>query len=149
MQLQGLVDVEYATIEAKVGEEVGTFQVSGLPPGAMVWVLEKYGLTIADGDVFEASQCEDYYYNPNAVMSTDKLNVETSGNTITITNTTDKSLENVTIYYKTVQEDGVYFGGKSFLLSFGNLPPGASASKSAGHFGESSKIVRYSFQESG
>lgn len=141
--------LEYATIEATVGKEKGTFRVTGLPPGAMVWVLEQSGLTVAEGETFEASQCEDFYYNTGAVMSTDKLKVDINGNTLTVTNRTDKTLENVALYYKTVGKDGIYLGGRSFLLSFGNLPPGESASKAAGHFGPDSKIVRYSFQESG
>lgn len=141
--------LEYATIEARVGQETGTFYVTGLPPGAMAWVLEKTGMTIVEGETFEALPCEDYYFNPDAVMSTDKLSVRANGNILTVTNTSGKTLKNVSVYYKTVQEDGIYLGGRGFLLVFGDLPPGASATKEASHYGAASKIVRYSFQESG
>lgn len=141
--------LEYATIECAIGEQTGFFFVTGLPPGAMVWVLERSGMTLSEGDTFKATKCEDYVYRDDAIMMTDKLSVCSEGNTLTVTNNTDGTLDNVTVYYKTVMEDGRYFGGISYLLSFGSLPPGGSASKASSHFGPDAKIVRYSFQESG
>ncbi len=141
--------LEYATIECAIGDQTGFFFVTGLPPGAMVWVLERSGMTITEGETFKATKCEDYVYRDDAIMQTDKLSVSVDGNTLTVTNTSDKTLENVAVYYKTVMEDGRYFGGISYLLSFGSLSPGGSASKASSHFGPDAKIVRYSFQESG
>lgn len=141
--------LEYATIECTIGEQTGFFFVTGLPPGAMVWVLERSGMTLSEGETFKATKCEDYVYRDDAVMMTDKISVSAEGNTLTVTNNTDGTLDNVTVYYKIVMEDGRYFGGISYLLSFGNLPPGGSASKASSHFGPDAKIVRYSFQESG
>lgn len=140
--------LDYATVECTIGSGTGTFQITGLPPGATVWVLEKDAQTISEGEAFTARECEQYAYRSDAVMSTDLLSLKADGSTLTVTNVSDKTLENVCVYYKTVHSDGHYFGGISYMLSFGNLVPGESAQKQSSHFGSDSKIVRYSFQES-
>ncbi len=141
--------LDFATVKCRVGTQIGTFQVTGLPPGGTAWVLEQTGMSLSEGEEFAAFECEDYYFREESVITTDKLSVETDGNTLTVTNESDKTLENVCVYYKTVFEDGFYFGGISYMLEFGELAPGEQATKQSSHFGENSRIVRYSFQESG
>ena len=140
--------LDYANVTCVIGSESGTFQVTGLPPGATAWVLEKDAKTVAADDYFGAMQCEKYSFRSDAVMSTDKLSVKAEGNTLTVTNQSGKTLKNVCVYYKTVHDDGNYFGGITYMLNFGNLEPGASAQKQSSHYGSDSRIVRYSFQES-
>ena len=139
--------LDYATVECDVGGQIGTFYITGLPPGGTVWVLEQSGMSINAGDSFAAIRCQEYYFRPDAVMRTDQLSVKADGNSLTVTNVSDKTLENVCVYYKTVHSDDNYFGGITYMLVFGNLEPGASAQKQSAHFGANSKIVRYSFQE--
>ena len=141
--------LDFAKVECRVGNQIGTFQVTGLPPGGTAWVMEESAMTLTPEDEFTAFDCEDYYFKEDAVITTDLLSVQSSGNTLTVTNQSDKTLENVCIYYKTVHEDGFYFGGITYMLSFGQLAPGGQATKQSSHFGENSQIVRYSFQESG
>ena len=141
--------LDYATVEAQVGSEIGTFYVTGLPPGGTAWVLEKNGLTLTPEETFLARDCEDYFFRDDAVMQTDDLSVSAEGNAVTVTNRSDKTLQNVCIYYKTVHEDGRYFGGITYLLSFDTLGPGQTLTKQSSHYGSSSQIVRYSYQESG
>lgn len=141
--------LDFATVECRVGSQIGTFQVTGLPPGGTAWVLEETGMTLTENDEFTAFECDEYFFREEAVVTTDKLSVQVSGNTLTVTNESDRTLENVCVYYKTVHQDGFYFGGITYMLEFGNLAPGAQATKQSSHFGENSRIVRYSFQESG
>lgn len=141
--------LDYATVEAQIGTHVGTFQITGLPPGGTAWVLEQGGMTLTAEDVFRATKCDDYFFRPDAVITTDKLRTKADGSTLTVTNESKQTLQNVCVYYKTVHADGNYFGGITFMLNLGTLEPGQSASKQSSHFGEDSKIVRYSFQESG
>lgn len=140
--------LDYATVTCVIGSESGTFQVTGLPPGATAWVLEKDAKTVTADDYFGAMQCKEYSFRSDAVMSTDKLSVKAEGSTLTVTNKSQKTLQNVCVYYKTVYDDGNYFGGITYMLNFGTLEPGASAQKQSSHFGSQSRIVRYSFQES-
>lgn len=141
--------LDYAVIRAWVGSQQGTFRVTGLPPGGTVWVLEQEGLTLTPGERFVATDCEDYFFREDAVYSSDKLSVETEGNSLTVTNRSDVTLKNVCTYYKTVHGDGNYFGGISYLLEFGELAPGQTVTRRSSHFGPDSRIVRLSFQESG
>ena len=140
--------LDYADVTCVIGSESGAFHVTGLPPGATAWVLEKDAKTVAADDYFGAMQCKEYAFRADAVMSTDKLSVKAEGNTLTVTNRSNKTLENACLYYKTVHGDGHYFGGITYMLNFGTLEPGASAQKQSSHFGSQSRIVRYSFQES-
>lgn len=141
--------LDYATVECQIGQHVGTFQITGLPPGATAWVLEQEGMTLTAQDRFVATKCEDYFFRDEAVITTDKLSTQAEGNTLTVTNQSKQTLKNVCVYYKTVHTDGNYFGGITYMLNLGDLEPGQSASKQSSHFGENSRIVRYSFQESG
>lgn len=141
--------LDYAMIEAWVGSHQGTFRVTGLPPGGTAWVLEQDGLTLTPQERFIATACEDYFFRDDAVYTSDKLSVETDGNSLTVTNKSDGGLRNVCIYYKTVHEDGNYFGGISYLLEFGDLSPGQTVTRQASRYGPGSRIVRLSFQESG
>lgn len=141
--------LDFATVECRVGSQIGTFKVTGLPPGGTAWVLEESGMTLTPQEEFSAFDCDDYFFKEDAVVTTDQVSVKASGNSLTATNESGKTLQNVCVYYKTVHEDGFYFGGITYLLDFGTLAPGEQATKQSAHFSESSRIVRYSFQESG
>ena len=138
--------LDYAMIECHIGDDTGTFKVTGLPAGASVWVLEQDSKTVAPEETFRVSDCTDYSFRSDAILNTDMLDVVSSGDTVTVTNISDKTLENVCIYYKTVFSDGNFFGGITYMLSFDSLAPNQSTQKQTSHFGEDSKIVRYSFQ---
>lgn len=62
--------LEYATVRCDIGPRKGTFRVEGLPPGRMCWVFEKDLMSLTHGERFVAMACEDYSFNPNAMMST-------------------------------------------------------------------------------
>lgn len=137
--------LDLATVTYTVGDRTATFQITGLPSGERVWVLEKDRMRIAEGDELVYEDCQ-ATYNADAIQTTDDLVVTRQGNTLTVVNKSGTTLKNVCVYYKNRLEDGTFMGGITYLLSFGDLDPGASAQRSAGHLGENSDIVRYSFQ---
>lgn len=139
--------LDYAIVVCDIGSDTGTFKVTGLPAGAAVWVMEQNGKTLAPEDRFAISECKEYVFRSDAIQQTDKLSVATNGNTLTVTNKSKETLENVCIYYKTVHSDGNFFGGITYMLGFDTLAPGETAQKQSSHFGADAKIVRYSFQE--
>lgn len=138
--------LDYAVVVCEIGADTGTFKVTGLPAGASVWVMEQNGKTLAPEDNFSISQCKEYVFRSDAIQQTDKLSVTTNGNTVTVTNSSQETLENVCVYYKTVHSDGNFFGGITYMLGFDTLKPGESAQKQSSHFGADAKIVRYSYQ---
>lgn len=137
--------LELATVTYFVGNRTATFQVTGLPAGERAWVLEKDRMRVSAADEFVFDDCT-VTYNPRAIRETDALSLQRQGNSVTITNTSDKTLKHVCVYYKNRMEDGAYFGGITYLISFGELMPGESAQRSVAHFGDDSQIVRYGYQ---
>ncbi len=139
--------LDYAKVECDIGYKTGTFVITGLPPGERVWVLEQNAMTLEEGESFQARPCEDPAYDDDAILSTESLSVKAEGNTLAVTNRTDKTLKNVAIYYKTILPDGSYFGGITYMLVIGDLSPGQTVTKQADHYGSESRIVKYGFQE--
>lgn len=137
--------LELATVTYKIGDRTATFKVTGLPQGKRAWVLESNRMTLTEGDELVLEDCRETYHS-NPVLSTDALAVSRRGQALTLTNTSGRKLTNVAVYYKNTLEDGTYMGGISYLISFGEMEPGASLTRTADHFNDTSEIVRYSFQ---
>lgn len=137
--------VDLATVTYTVGDKTATFQVTGLPAGARAWVLEKNKLVIGDGDELVFEDCQ-VSYRADAIGSTDALAVSRQENTLTLENRSGKRLKSVCVYYKNALDDGTFLGGITYMMNFGDLDAGATAQLSAGHFGDESTIVRYSYQ---
>ena len=138
--------LDTALVQCAIGDATGTFKVTGLPAGASVWVMEQNGMKISASDSFEITECREYAFRDDAVTETDRLTVATNGGTISVTNVSADTLNNVCLYYKAVHGDGHYFGGITYMLTFDTLEPGQSMQKQSSHFGPNTQIVRYSFQ---
>lgn len=137
--------LDLATVTYKVGDQTATFKITGLPSGERAWVLEQNRMRISEGDELVFDDCKSTY-NPNPIRSTDDLAVTRQGNSVTIENKSGLTLKNVCIYYKNRLEDGTFLGGITYLINFGDLAPGAVVQRATTHFGETSDIVRYSYQ---
>ena len=137
--------LELATVTYKVGDRTATFRVTGLPSGKQAWVLESNRMTLSDGDELVLKDCQESY-NPNAMLTTEDITVSRQGNSLTLTNVSGRKLSNVAVYYKNTLKDGTYMGGITYMVAFGDLESGASVTQIKDHFGDSSEIVRYSYQ---
>ena len=138
--------LDYATITYYVGGKIATFRVTGLPVGGKAWVLEADRLQLDGTHSFEFLDCESVF-KKDAVTSTADIEISTERNILTAKSKTTKNLRNVCIYYKNVNDDGNYLGGITYMINFGTLTAGQSVQNQSAHFGENSRIVRYSFQE--
>lgn len=142
------VFLDRATIKYRYGDKTATFMVTGLPAGEKCWVMEASKMPLDGKHEFEFIECTSAFKD-DAVLYTDKLEVVTQDNTLTVTNTSDKTLKNVCVYYKNTFDDGNYLGGITYMMSFDTIAPDESLQKESGHFTDGSKIVRYSFQTDG
>lgn len=138
--------LDYATITYSVGGKVATFRVTGLPVGGKAWVLEADRLQLDGTHSFEFLDCESVF-KKDAVTSTTDIEITTEGNVLTAKSKTSKTLKNVCVYYKNMNDDGNYLGGITYMINFGTVTPGQGVSNQSAHFGEKSRIVRFSFQE--
>lgn len=121
------------------------FTVTGLRAGASAWVLEANRLT-ADGDTKFTHKNTLTSFRADAVNDLEGLELAFNGTMLKATNTSDQPLKSVTVYYKTLHDDGNFLGGITYMTTFGDLEPGQSAEKIAGHFQpEKSQIVRIGY----
>lgn len=139
--------LDLATITFDIDGQTATFSATGLPSGASAWVMEASRMTATDSSVFTYRDCVTAFRD-DVVDTTPKITITADGNMLTATNHTSETLTNVCVYYKTVHTDGNFFGGITYLASFGDLAPGASVETLAGHFdAEDSLIVRIGFAQ--
>ncbi len=137
--------LDRATITYKYGSKNVTFVVTGLPAGEKCWVMEKSKMQIDGKHKFEFVKCISAF-NYDVIEKPKHITTMTKDNVITVTNNSKQTLENVCVYYKNTFEDGNYFGGITYVLTFGKLSPGETIQKESAHFSEDSDIVKYSYQ---
>ena len=137
--------IDYGEITMKISGKSGTlkFKVTNLKPGAAALVME------SSGEV-EFNTQDRYIYvgsNSNTIKSTslkeDEVAITTKGNKITVENLTDKNINKVYVYYKTVSPGNCYLGGVTYRLKLQNVRSGKSVSAESRHFSNlSSEIIK-------
>lgn len=137
--------IDYGEITMKISGKSGTlkFKVTNLKPGASALVME------SSGEV-EFNTQDRYIYigsNSNTIKSTslkeDEVAITTKGNKITVENLTDKNINKVYVYYKTVSPGNCYLGGVTYRLKLQNVRSGKSVSAESRHFSNlSSEIIK-------
>lgn len=137
--------LDLATVTYTAGAETATFVITGIPAGEQAWVLEKNRMLWQEDMELVFRNCE-ATFRTEAVTVPSELAVTAEENTLRAVNNSDKTMENVCVYYKTEYSDGVFLGGIAYMVNFGTIGPGETAEKTAGHWGEDSVIVRYSWQ---
>ena len=137
--------IDYGEITMKISGKSGTlkFKVTNLKPGASVLVME------SSGEV-EFNTNDKYIYvgsNSNTIktisLKEDQIAITTKGNKITVENLTDKNINKVYVYYKTVSPGNCYLGGVTYRLKLQNVRSGKSVSAESRHFSNlSSEIIK-------
>ena len=137
--------IDYGEITMKISGKSGTlkFKVTNLKPGASALVME------SSGEV-EFNTNDKYIYvgsNSNTIktisLKEDEIAITTKGNKITVENLTDKNINKVYVYYKTVSPGNCYLGGVTYRLKLQNVRSGKSVSAESRHFSNlSSEIIK-------
>ena len=139
--------LDLATLSYDIDGKTAAFLVTGLPPGKSAWVMEVTRMQVSHSSVFTYKDCITSFKS-DVMLETDAFTVTADGNMLTATNTSGKTLSNVCVYYRTVHDDGNYFGGITYLTDFGTLAPGESVEALAGHYEEgSAEIIRYGWTD--
>lgn len=138
--------LDLATLTYDIDGQMATFIVTGLPAGKSAWVMEATRMQATHDSVFTYVDCISSFKS-EVLLVTTKVTITAEGNMLTATNNTDQTLEDVCVYYRNVHSDGNYFGGITYLVSFGTLEPGQSAQSMAGHYKEGvTEIIRYGWK---
>lgn len=137
--------LDSATVTYKVDSDDLVFNVTGLPAGEKAWVLESERTKIRENMEFVFVDCKSVF-KPDAITETDVLEVSSDEHVLTVKNKSEDTLKNVCVYYKTMNDDGNFLGGITYMMSFDSLAPGEALQKESAHYTDRSRIVRFSFQ---
>ena len=139
--------LDYGEIRATIGETECCFVVTGLPGGAVVWVMEKdrCAMELDDGYQYIGETL-----SPLKDLSTEdsRVQVEFLKGKIAVTNLSDKDLSSVRVYYKRLHSDGYLLGGITYTTAIEGLKAGERAELTAGHSTETNcRVVRLDVTE--
>lgn len=127
--------VQYAHIILTQGEAAYEFDVTTLPVGASVQLLELSRQPMpdsTDGMTAEVSACAVFDTEPS--LCEDVFRIETQDTAITITNNSDSDITGqIYVYYKIAYGD-LYMGGITYRVGAAGLKAGESTTCYAGHF---------------
>ena len=127
--------VQYAHIILTQGETAYEFDVTTLPVGASVQLLELSRQPMpdsTDGMTAEVSACAVFDTEPS--LCEDVFRIETQDTAITITNNSGSDINGqIYVYYKIAYGD-LYMGGITYRVGAAGLKAGESTTCYAGHF---------------
>jgi hypothetical protein len=123
------------------------FMVTGLPAGGSAWVLESTRMTASANSQFTHKNTVTSF-RTEAESWIEGIDLSFNGTMLKATNNTAQTFKSLTVYYKAIHTDGNFFGGITYMTTFGDLEPGQSAEKLAGHYQpDNTQIVRIGYQE--
>lgn len=124
---------QFCTLNYTIDGTPAVFQISELPAGKAVWVLEASQLTIAQDAGFHyesdisAFRAADAAWLPDVTATGD-------GGQLTVTNAGETDYPLVTVYYKLTYGENTYLGGIAYRITVDGLAAGESKTLTAGHF---------------
>lgn len=122
--------LQYSQLVFRIGDEIATFQVTGLPPGARCWVLEADRLQIGSGQQFSYVEGTTSFVPVEQAVD---MSVELLEGSLIVRNHAHSAIHDVYVYYKQVHEDGDLLGGITYRCSVGSVEPESQKRVTAGH----------------
>lgn len=124
---------QFCTLNYTIDGTPALFQISELPAGKAVWVLEATQLTIAQDASFQyASDISAFRAAGDEWLPDISASGDDGRLTVTNTGATDYPL--VTVYYKLTYGENTYLGGIAYRITVDGLAAGESRTLDAGHF---------------
>lgn len=132
--------LEYGSFSFRVNQyERADFSISALGAGENAVVMESLARPYSDGDKYEIDGSSVITAYKKAQTKSEKVELTTENNVITIKNISDETVT-ATVIYK-YYKDGMYYGGIAFSGRFEDIGPGETVSKTSDSFDESCRIV--------
>ena len=133
--------LQYAEINLSVNDEIITFKVSTLPAGTSALVLESTGkFEFNDNDNYRYVDSIYTYLNEASLME-NKVEIIKDDKKLAIKNKSNENLGTVYVYYKYVQQGGLYLGGITYRSKFENVEAGATIEVDANHFSKDTSVI--------
>ena len=131
----GNADLQLARISIVYSDFTAEFEVTNLPAGEKVVLLEK-NRHEATGEEYQAIHVSNVVYFPETMnLQENRLNITGSNGTLTVENISEEDItDDIYIYYKHSAEDLLY-GGITYRVAVrGGLKAGQSSTVIAGHY---------------
>lgn len=126
--------VQYAHITLTLGENTYEFDLTTLPAGASVLLLELSRQAMPEGtDGINGEVTMYALFDTEISMYEDVFSIEATDTAITVTNNSDTDIGQIYVYYKIAYGD-LYMGGITYRVSISGLKAGASTTSYAGHY---------------
>lgn len=119
-----------ATVTLTQGDKIWYFELSYLPAGSRVLVVERNHSAYEDG-AFDSCQCE-YFVKGDFATELPEVQITEENGNLSVKNLSDTPIPSLTVYYKAYTPyDDFYVGGRAMAVHFGFLRPGETATQKA------------------
>ncbi len=129
-------DLQYAEIYVSVGEVFAQFDITCLPAGSSVTVLEKRMKNYVSGMQFKYVTASNVaFFSGEMPLHSDTVFVTCVDGYINVTNMSDTDIDSDVIVYYKKYKDGRYFGGITYTVTVkGGISAKSSVMMAAPHF---------------
>lgn len=126
--------IEYAAVTLTADSQTLTFQISLLPAGATVLVMEADRQSCSETAAFTYEGSEIAWLS-SLDMCEDQVSVSTDGSgAITVTNISDETIPELRLFYKNKLDTDEYVGGIAYTVKLENLAAGAAQTVYPSHY---------------
>lgn len=136
--------VDFAVITMACGDQTATFEISALPGGTAVLVLEstRMGRTVGEACSNPHAICTEDL-TPHIYDFDDTFALYTSDGVINLKNISETSFENdILVYYKNY-DYGLFLGGVTYRARFGGIAAGEIGQSIQSHYSDARSMILY------
>ena len=120
-------------------DETATFQITNLPAGTSVMVMEYNGREYSDDDDYSFGTVSTGFVEQK--LYSDMFEISGVDGELSLTNNTDTTYSTVYVYYKYIQIGGSYLGGITYRTPFEDVEPGETVTSVAGHYRKNTSVI--------
>lgn len=141
LENQGENDLQLARIELVYADFTANFEVTNLPAGESVVLLEKNRHAYVSDSYLQANINSETFYAEPMNLKEEQVKVTGGKREITVENISDETLGKIFVYYKSCAADQLY-GGTTYRVSVeAGLEPGTSTTIHTGHYYETASTI--------
>ena len=142
---EGDADLQYGKITLDAGEDDAVFELSTLPRGESVVLLENNRMSYDSNFTYKDAVLENAaFFTSELSLMEDSLQIQTLNGVMNVTNISDSDIDgDIYIYYKNAAMD-LYYGGITYRSSIaGGLKQGETRQLSGGHISKTGTKVMF------
>lgn len=134
-------DLQIARFTMSFGDKTAEFEVTNLPAGESVVVLEKNRMAYTDARCDRTTLNNVAFFSDKMSLHEDQIEITGGQGSLSIKNLTDEPLGEIFVYYKNTAPD-VLYGGITYRTKIdAGLEPGAMASVMSAHYNPSNTKI--------